>query len=437
MPDHFRQQPAANALAMAAGHHLTAPRSPPDHAENHHPLALVVADAKTVATTHHHHHQQPLPAHVRRLHARGEAAAEAPPVAHDHGPVHADRALVGHGHGHAGSPGRSVSSGFPSSPRDSPDRATPPGAPREDEEAPLALVVSKPASSSAPLEDSGHEDGYSGGDSPAQGSTPPPPPPAPTGEAGDVTPHGSGLKIRAFARAPVDDGLARVDDGLVPPPAPAHHHHHLHHLPRRRSSELHPHRLEGSDAASVSSIDTWQTHSPAAAAADPAAAARNARANSGGAVDAQQHVCRYCDKRFANKYHLASHLVTHTGERAFSCNRCDKTFGRRSTLRAHMTTHTRTSNFMCPLCGKACNDRNSLSEHVRMHTGEKPFVCGVCGKAYARKSHLNVHYRVHTGERPFVCGVCGKDFTERRFLNDHAQTAHPNAGEGGDAGPLR
>lgn len=142
--------------------------------------------------------------------------------------------------------------------------------------------------------------------------------------------------------------------------------------------------------------------------------------------------CGFCDKLFANKSHLQSHLVTHTGERAFTCKLCCKNFGRKSTLRAHMTTHTKVSNFMCGVCEKACNDNNSLEEHMRMHTGEKPFVCTICQKAYARKSHLNVHYRVHTGERPFVCERCNKDFTEKRFLNDHLQTAHNGAD-----GPLK
>ena len=81
--------------------------------------------------------------------------------------------------------------------------------------------------------------------------------------------------------------------------------------------------------------------------------------------------CGFCDKLFANKSHLQSHLVTHTGERAFTCKLCCKNFGRKSTLRAHMTTHTKVSNFMCGVCEKACNDNNSLEEHMRMHTGEQ------------------------------------------------------------------
>lgn len=167
----------------------------------------------------------------------------------------------------------------------------------------------------------------------------------------------------------------------------------------------------------ISSADTWNTD------------LSGRRQQIGGEI---VFPCDFCDKIFSNKYHLQSHLVTHTGERNFSCRKCGKCFGRKSTLRAHMTTHTKTSNFMCPLCEKACNDNNSLEEHIRMHTGEKPFVCSICCKAYARKSHLNVHYRVHTGERPFVCVDCGKDFTEKRFLNDHMQTAHS-----GQDGPLK
>lgn len=140
-----------------------------------------------------------------------------------------------------------------------------------------------------------------------------------------------------------------------------------------------------SDVASeVSSIDTWSSSMISEALLRRASVASD--------VNGVYH-CDFCERVFTNRYHLTSHIITHTGERGFECRMCNKTFGRRSTLRAHMTTHTKTSNFMCPLCEKACNDNNSLEEHLRAHTGEKPFSCGICSKAYARKSHLNVHYR--------------------------------------------
>merc|ERR1719495_1229218 len=186
-----------------------------------------------------------------------------------------------------------------------------------------------------------------------------------------------------------------------------------------------------SECASISSVDTWSSSmiegKPYTYGSD-VVIRRISRSSNGESV----YQCDFCDKLFANKYHLQSHHVNHTGERAFTCKICKKAFGRKSTLRAHMTTHTKVSNFMCTVCEKACNDNNSLEEHMRMHTGEKPFVCTICQKAYARKSHLNVHYRVHTGERPFVCNFCDKDFTEKRFLNDHLQTAH-----NGNDGPLK
>ncbi len=90
----------------------------------------------------------------------------------------------------------------------------------------------------------------------------------------------------------------------------------------------------------------------------------------GGAASSVSYQCDFCERIFGSKSHLESHLVTHTGERAFNCRLCRKTFGRKSTLRAHMTTHTKTSNFMCTVCEKACNDNNSLEEHMRMHTGK-------------------------------------------------------------------
>jgi hypothetical protein len=98
----------------------------------------------------------------------------------------------------------------------------------------------------------------------------------------------------------------------------------------------------------------------------------------GGAASSVSYQCDFCERIFGSKSHLESHLVTHTGERAFNCRLCRKTFGRKSTLRAHMTTHTKTSNFMCTVCEKACNDNNSLEEHMRMHTGmKKTYICQI------------------------------------------------------------
>ena len=265
----------------------------------------------------------------------------------------------------------------------------------EEDEAPLSLVVQKPSEAGTSHDLSSLEGSSSRNDQPdwREESTPK-------------------IKIKNFAKfesanaeaVQIPEEILRCDQMRAALMAP------------RKSKTSESEEFRDDDDVSLSSDDTWDTDS----------------ATDGPGGGSGVYPCHHCDKIFANRHHLTSHLVTHTGERNFSCRKCGKCFGRKSTLRAHMTTHTGTSNFMCPLCDKACNDNNSLEEHIRMHTGEKPFVCSICSKAYARKSHLNVHYRVHTGERPFVCLDCGKDFTEKRFLNDHAQTAH-----NGQDGPLK
>ena len=348
------------------------PMGPRSPVDPNHPLALVIGK-RGEGHHHHHHHSPPNSPNERKIGHQSESQARSP--------EHSSSGYSEPSPAHSG-----------------------PESPKPQDEAPLALVVHREG-------DSGHEDDFHSND----GSSPKRFPvheglvvkrrdsKVDNEERVEIQPNvtivkvvneeekagGAGsssplIKIKDFARMDSEQvPQLRIveDDGLS----------------------------EAASSSDISSVDNYK--------------------NEGGTFP-----CEFCDKVFVNRYHLQSHLVTHTGERAFDCRHCGKSFGRKSTLRAHMTTHTKTSNFMCPMCDKACNDNNSLEEHIRMHTGEKPFVCSICSKAYARKSHLNVHYRVHTGERPFVCVDCGKDFTEKRFLNDHMQTAHSGTGQ---EGPLR
>ncbi|XP_052261886.1 zinc finger protein 729-like [Dreissena polymorpha] len=165
-------------------------------------------------------------------------------------------------------------------------------------------------------------------------------------------------------------------------------------------------------------------------------------------------VCSYCRKIFPSNWKLNRHVRVHTGELPFQCAVCLKRFARKETLNKHMVpVDTRwasgfaTKVFVCDYCGKMLPNKWKLADHVRTHTGEKPFECAVChkqrvpmasskcgaiinvfrcpvcdrvtsippdkrkdcnfcGKAFPSKSKLERHLVIHTGEKPFECALC-------------------------------
>ncbi|KAJ3104811.1 hypothetical protein HDU96_008813 [Phlyctochytrium bullatum] len=130
-----------------------------------------------------------------------------------------------------------------------------------------------------------------------------------------------------------------------------------------------------------------------------------------GVVARIHHRCPQCDKPFARKAHLLSHLVTHLGRRDHGCDECGARFARLHDLLRHQKTvhaplkrstsapgvaatataeegagkkadhvaeekekgvggnaggrtHATTTGFACEACGVVCKRKDSLSKHV-------------------------------------------------------------------------
>lgn len=103
--------------------------------------------------------------------------------------------------------------------------------------------------------------------------------------------------------------------------------------------------------------------------------------------------CQECDKVFSMVSAFTAHLKTH----AHSKNRCDvcgKVFTRTWLLKGHRRTHTGERPFPCPHkgCDKAFADKSNLRSHLMIHTTtHKNYSCQKCGRAFAQKRYLHKH----------------------------------------------
>ncbi|XP_062304738.1 zinc finger protein 184-like [Osmerus eperlanus] len=107
------------------------------------------------------------------------------------------------------------------------------------------------------------------------------------------------------------------------------------------------------------------------------------------------HQCQQCNKRFADKGNLVSHIKRHKGGKPFQCQQCYKQFAQKGTLVDHMRTHTGEKPFQCQQCNKRFAHKSTLVSHMRTHTGEKPYQCQQCNKRFAHKISIVGHMKTH------------------------------------------
>lgn len=111
----------------------------------------------------------------------------------------------------------------------------------------------------------------------------------------------------------------------------------------------------------------------------------------GGSSDLDQALksCRFCGSQFGRDSDLLQHIdQMHSGEKPFTCPQCDKRFAYKHHLTSHLRVHTGERPHSCPFCAKTFSQSSNLNVHVRVHTGEKPFFCRKCERMVAYKSHL-------------------------------------------------
>jgi Zinc finger, C2H2 type len=108
----------------------------------------------------------------------------------------------------------------------------------------------------------------------------------------------------------------------------------------------------------------------------------------------QLHRCRICSRVFTVVGAFQSHVLTAHYRPKNQCAVCGKHFSRSWLLKGHMRTHTGERPYRCPFvgCERAFADKSNLRSHLLIHTAEgKNYVCTRCNRAFAQKRYLHKH----------------------------------------------
>lgn len=148
--------------------------------------------------------------------------------------------------------------------------------------------------------------------------------------------------------------------------------------------------------------------------------------------------CQVCHKAFKQQAHLNTHLLIHEGRRPHRCPHCDHSFLQVTHLKRHLVTHGG-SCLPCAICGRRFAFPSDLSAHVAKHhpppllrtSAGAPappahrLQCEVCERLFQYPSQLRDHMLVHTQVRRFACPDCGMRFMKEHHLRNHLVTHSP------------
>ena len=101
--------------------------------------------------------------------------------------------------------------------------------------------------------------------------------------------------------------------------------------------------------------------------------------------------------------------------RPFQCVFCQKTFAQKHHLKSHLSIYSEQQLFECQVCNWSTQSKDDFQQHISTHSDENPFKCEVHSQSTTKKikneQHKN-HCKNDSDDKPFKCEICNKRFSD-------------------------
>lgn len=135
--------------------------------------------------------------------------------------------------------------------------------------------------------------------------------------------------------------------------------------------------------------------------------------------------CCLCQKKFANRFCLKSHIETLHCKTKMFCDLCPKIISNRRALIHHMqSVHVR-KLFACNICDYKTAVKGYFKNHKLIHSAKVE--CSICNKKVASmKEHMRCHNKPKTTQRKVMryCDLCPRSFAVRSEILIHIERDH-------------
>ena len=110
------------------------------------------------------------------------------------------------------------------------------------------------------------------------------------------------------------------------------------------------------------------------------------------------------------------------------CTVCNKTFAHKQSLNTHLKGHYQAGKYNCSFCGRNFVNKNEFQQHEERHRDEWEYICGKCHKRFNTGSSLKLHLPgcraklLGEAVQKLPCPECGKLFLNQPSLHTHARS---------------